>query len=319
MNTGKRIKQATLNAPRDISNLHMPAISHNTKRQKRFRNDDGIQRKTNWLHPILWPLINAAAIRHNFMAASIVKDLQLRFLQEGHFNRLWKSTVHSWIETDKSPRTWKPEVLKQVETGTTWKPGTGRIRILDPYPEVIEAAKKSLLAMRQASLPVNVSIARHILLGIIQSKCPQILSQPRNLKHSQDSPVLSIWTVRDFLRRELNWTVRCSTKAGQKLPVNWEELCEKTFFRFVTTILKEDIHQSLLINLDQTGIILIPGGTQCTYDEKGIRQVALYEKEEKWAFTVVLITSANGLVLSVQAVWKGKSERFLPALAVDKS
>jgi hypothetical protein len=164
------------------------------------------------------------------MAASIVKDLQLRFLQEEHFNRLRKSTVHSWIETDKLPCTWKPDVLKRVETGTTWKPGTGRIRILDPHPEVIEAAKKSLLAMRQASLPVNASIARHILLGIIQSKCPQILSQPRNPKHSQDTPVLSIWTVCDFLRCELNWTAQCSTKAGQKLPVNWEELCEKTFF-----------------------------------------------------------------------------------------
>jgi len=166
---------------------------------------------------------------------------------------------------------------------------------------------------------VNASIATHILLGIIQSKCPQILFQPRNPKHSQDTPVLSIWKVRDFLRRELNWTVRWSTKAGQKLPVSWEELCEKTFFQFVTTILKEDIHQSLLINLDQTGIILIPGGTQRTYDEKGIHQVALHGKEEKRAFTVVLITSANGSVLSVQAVWKGKSERSLPSLAVDKS
>jgi hypothetical protein len=128
--------------------------------------------------------------------------------------------------------------------------------------------------MRQASLPVNASIARHILLGIIQSKCPQILSQPRNPKHSQDSPVLSLWTVRDFLTRELNWTVCCSTKAGQKLPVNWEELCEKTFFLFITTILKEDIHQSLLINLDQTGIILIPEGTQRTYEEKGICHIS---------------------------------------------
>lgn len=164
------------------------------------------------------------------MAASIVKDLQQRLLQYGHLARLRNSTVHSCIETDISPCTWKPEVLKRVETGTTWKPGTGRISILDPHPEVIEAAKKSLLAMQQASLPVNASITRHILLGIIQSKCPQLLSQPRNPKHSQHTPVVSIWTVRDFLRAELNWTVRCSTKADQKLPVNWEELCEKTFF-----------------------------------------------------------------------------------------
>jgi hypothetical protein len=62
MNTGKRIKQATFNATRGISNLHMPAIGHSTKKQKRFRNDDGTRSKTNWLHPIPRLLINAAAI-----------------------------------------------------------------------------------------------------------------------------------------------------------------------------------------------------------------------------------------------------------------
>jgi hypothetical protein len=45
----------------------------------------------------------------------------------------------------------------------------------------------------------------------------------------------------------------------------------------------------------------------------------VYGKEEKRAFTVLLITSANGSVLSVQAVWKGKSERSLASLAIDKS
>jgi hypothetical protein len=109
------------------------------------------------------------------MAASIVKDLQQRLLQYGHLARLRNSTVHSCIETDISPCTWKPEVLKRVETGTTWKPSTGRITILDPNPAAIKAAKTSLLATLQASIPVNASILKHIVLGIIQSKCAQIL------------------------------------------------------------------------------------------------------------------------------------------------
>jgi hypothetical protein len=117
----------------------------------------------------------------------------------------------------------------------------------------------------------------------------------------------------------LNWTARCSKKAGPKLPVSWDDLCEMTFFRFFTTIPTADIHQSLLINLDQTGIILIPGGTQRTYNEKGICQRDLYGKEETRTVTVVLITSANGSVLSLQDVWKGKSERSQLSVAVDKT
>lgn len=118
--------------------------------------------------------------------------------------------------------------------------------------------------------------------------------------------------MRRFLFPELNWVVRSSTNASEKLPLTWKTKCEKTFFRFVYAITKENIHESLIINVDQTGVILIPGGSQQTYETKGAKQVPLHGKEEKRALTSVLSTAIEGKVLPTQSVWKGKTARSLP-------
>lgn len=49
--------------------------------------------------------------------------------------------------------------------------------------------------------------------------------------------------------------------------------------------------------MDQTGVILIPGGNKKTYKIKRSRQVPLHDKDEKRAFTAVLLVSTTGEVL----------------------
>lgn len=168
--------------------------------------------------------------------------------------------------------------------------------------------------MRQATLPINAFIARNILFGLIRARAPHLLLpsiSPTGL--AIDPPIITVYTIRRFLRTTLNWRVRVATQASQKLPSDWEVQCDKAFFRLVYTVGNEKVHQSLLINLDQTGMIVIPGGNLRTYDEHGIHQVALLGKDEKRAFTAVLGISATGFLLGVQSIWKGKTDGSLPA------
>lgn len=87
------------------------------------------------------------------------------------------------------------------------------------------------------------------------------------------------------------------------------------FFRMLYCIMHGNIHDSLVINVDQTGIILIPGGDQRTYEQQGAKQVPHWGKEEKRAFTVVLSTAINGVVLPSQSIWKGSTDKSLPNIA----
>lgn len=107
-----------------------------------------------------------------------------------------------------------PQILKKsVENGTCWIPGTGHPFMFDTYPELIQGVKEALLGLRTASLPVNASIARNILLGLITVQHPNLLQR---IIGQHNTPQFSISMVRRFLYRELNWVVRAGTHAGQK-------------------------------------------------------------------------------------------------------
>lgn len=169
--------------------------------------------------------------------------------------------------------------------------------------------------MRKATLPVNAFVARNILFGIIKARAPELLQPFISATTGVviEPPIITVQTIRTFLRNVLNWRVRVATQAGHKLPHDWEIQCEKAFFRLVNAVVRERIHRSLLINVDQTGVIVIPGGGVRTYNDRGARQISLHGKEEKRGFTAVLGIAATGYLLGTQAVWKGKTDASLPA------
>lgn len=210
------------------------------------------------------------------------------------------------------PTRWKDSVLQRVEEGSCWVPGTKGTRlIIDGCPEMIAEIKRTLLNLRRIGLPVNASTSRNIIMAYMTVRQPTLfLVQP-----SVDvdlAILLSIHTVRRFLSRELNWVVRCGTKAAQKVSGSWEEDCLKTFYRLMLLIVKHEVHPSLVVNPDQTGVLLVPGGSQRTNEVQGSQQVAIHGKEEKRPFTVVVATSMDVKVLPTQSVYKGKTEVCLP-------
>ena len=102
-------------------------------------------------------------------------------------------------------------------------------------------------------------------------------------------------------------------RAAQKHPMNWEDLCEKSFFRKAYVIKEEDIPASLYVNSDQTQVVFALGD-KMTWAETGAKQISAVGIEEKCAFTVLVSVSCSGKVLPMQAIYNAKTQRACPSL-----
>ncbi|KAF9545737.1 hypothetical protein CPC08DRAFT_613596, partial [Agrocybe pediades] len=110
----------------------------------------------------------------------------------------------------------------------------------------------------------------------------------------------------------LSWTERKSTRVAQKIPVNWEDLCEKSTFRKIYSIKEYDIPSQLYVNSDQTQAVYVPGN-KLTYAKIRDKQVSLVGAEEKRAFTIMVSVANNGALLPFQAIYEGKTRASLPS------
>lgn len=66
-------------------------------------------------------------------------------------------------------------------------------------------------------------------------------------------------------------------------------------------MLRYDIPPSLLINMDQAGVILIPGSNMA-FHTTGAKQVDILHKDEKRAYTLCVGSSCSGNLLPFQSV-----------------
>ncbi len=57
-----------------------------------------------------------------------------------------------------------------------------------------------------------------------------------------------------------------------------------------------------MVNIDQTGAILILGESDNIREVKSAKQVFIYGKEEKKEFTIVLLVHLEGKILPTQSV-----------------
>jgi hypothetical protein len=109
----------------------------------------------------------------------------------------------------------------------------------------------------------------------------------------------------------MGWSRRKATRAAQKLPVNWEDQCEKAALRRAYLIKEYDIPAELYANSDQTQRLYAPGD-KLTYAETGAKQVSVIGADEKRAFTTMVTVTSAGVLLPFQAIYVGKSIRSCP-------
>lgn len=130
----------------------LPQITNPQTQTGKYRKKE--RKRKNWKTPSLWPEIMEAAQQAAFSTRGIIKYLQSKHRNTGKFDRLSPGTVDDWIEKGdghSSGKRWKASVLASIESGTCWKPGTGRIRILAQRNDVLDAIRKALLVFEQLS------------------------------------------------------------------------------------------------------------------------------------------------------------------------
>lgn len=116
--------------------------------------------------------------------------------------------------------------------------------------------------------------------------------------------------ARSIMRR-MGFVKRKGTKAVKTLPSDFDDIkCE--FVKKVNNVVNEySVPDSLIINWDQTGCQLVPGG-EWTMEEKGSKQVTVAGIDDKRQITLLLGITKSGTLLPPQLIYAGKTERCLP-------
>ncbi|KAG2130396.1 hypothetical protein DEU56DRAFT_719900, partial [Suillus clintonianus] len=106
------------------------------------------------------------------------------------------------------------------------------------YPAAEKAIIKQLEALRDAGAVLTLVTIRGIIIAILSDTAPDIFEhQAKDGSKFQCSDAF----VRHWLHETLHWSERRTTRAAQKTPDNWEDLCERAFFRLAHVIKEEDI------------------------------------------------------------------------------
>ena len=177
------------------------------------------------------------------------------------------------------------------------------------YPDVVDAISTQLECLRDAAAPITLVTVRGIVVATILNMAPEIFD-----KKAADGSTFrcSDSFLRQWLHGTLLWSERRATRAAHKLPDNWEDVCERSFFRIAYGIKEEDIPPELYVNSDQTQIVYAQG-CKLTWAKTGSRQVTVIGEDEKRAFTVLVSVSNSGELLPFQAIYQGYSTKTCPA------
>jgi len=178
----------------------------------------------------------------------------------------------------------------------------------EPYPGVINFIIKQLRGIREASVPLDLTTIRGLMIGILKVQQPDVFTMTvvNNSKPFQCSDSF----VGRFVKENLKWSKHSGTQAGQKLPADAKEQMEVCAFRLAIAIADHDIPDKCIVNGDQTGNTFSQSG-QSTYAETGTKQVTVVRKEDKRAFTIMVGISMSGEVLPFQVIYTGHSVNSL--------
>lgn len=251
---------------------------------------------TNWLASPFFPDILAAYARCH-SARTTVTTLR-RAYPDGRFARLAHATVQCWFDKQHQLL---PKIRMQVDQQAAATRGRGPAGLFAQAPNAETEIKRVLQQMRAAGAPMNSRVIRWVMLAVLQASHPRLLLQ---FKLSQQ--FISSWA-----REHMDWRWRARTTAASKLPADWEAQGVLMAKRIAAQMEMHNVHPSLVINLDQTGVKLVPASAW-TYEKRNSSSVAVIGAEDKRQITACLASALNGELLPLQLIFQGKTARSLP-------
>ena len=294
--------------PKKQELLHPRQDSDEALIKTKDAEDENNQRPTKRGKYIDWfstPLIHHIIKEFHLTGNSSRKTVEnLQRLLPHVYKDLSHSTIDSWYDRSSRPIKLKPQyqlLLDQSNHSLRLTRGPGREALFTNCPDVEEEIKTALEQLRQQGATVNIAIVRWVMQGITEEKQPQLLTKFRLSKS-----FISAW-----VHSALQWSWRKRTTAASKLPLDWRQQGIKMAKRIAAGMQLNRIHPSLIINLDQTGMQLVPS-SQRTFEKKGDKSVAVIAAEDKRQITVVLASSMNGNMLPLQMIFQGETSRSLP-------
>ena len=104
--------------------------------------------------------------------------------------------------------------------------------------------------------------------------------------------------ARSILQR-MGFVKRKGTKAVKHLPSDFDDIKAKHLEKVNKVVEEHRVPDSLIINRDQTGCQLVPGG-DWTMEQQGTQQITISGLDDKRQITLLLAVSKSGTLLPPQ-------------------
>lgn len=147
--------------------------------------------------------------------------------------------------------------------------------------------------------------------GIVNSQI--VISSAKGLLKFHDPDVLQTLDLGKTWAESvlcLGYTKRKGTKVARSKPEDFEKTKMDYIERIEKCVNEHNIPDDLILNWDQTGVNLIPGG-DWTMDAKGSKQVKITGLNDKRQITALLTISKSGELLPPQIIYKGLNSVIL--------
>ena len=178
----------------------------------------------------------------------------------------------------------------------------GRPKIM---PEgVRQKIQETIVDLRDVGGIVNSTTTIAIMTGLLK------ITHPHLLRENGGPLCMNKMYAWRFLN-EMGWTYRAINGDKGALPPDWESKKLKWVNEVTELVKQHNVIDDLLINLDQTGIKLIPSSSY-TYAVKGTSDVSATGANDKREITAVVAGSKSGVFLPAQLIYTGKTDRCLP-------
>ena len=218
------------------------------------------------------------------------------------YKDLKRSTINAWYDGNELKPQFAARLLNQSSSAAAH--AGGEKRAFASSAEAIAAEEKikaHVKSLRDQGGSINLLVTRNIMQAILETECPAMLQTCK----------LSNTFVRQWLHQQMNYSWRAKTTAAAHVPDNWKELGVLMAKRIAVNVHQYSIHSSLVINMDQTGIHLVPASNH-TFAPLGGSNVAMLGADDKRQITCCIASSMNGDLLPLQLVFQAKTAKCEP-------